>query len=283
MCFLSVFLTIVGLVFSGCQRELPLYEKQFTTEEQDQLGKQFEEGYKQNFYQGSAQETFLIQEGLQFAPNKPEFWRELGAPTVKRGFAKDTYRLYGEVVRCDAVEWQGWRGYLYLYFYRDYERALADFNATDTLTPNFIDYPQATSVDFMRGICYLQLSRYDEAIRFFEGHIEEEVKSVGEDYIDTEVFLFKAIAEYKKQDLEAALATLNRGLKSSNQKSADLWYWVAKIQAQNQAYQQAGEAIQQAVQYYNMGYFHDRNYVEEFYQTYPSMITELRNDINQKL
>ena len=38
------------------------------------------------------------------------------------------------------------------YFYRDYKRALKDIEEYDALTPNFVDYPQWTSVNYMRGI-----------------------------------------------------------------------------------------------------------------------------------
>jgi hypothetical protein len=65
------------------------------------------------------------------------------------------------------VTWQGWRGYLKLFFYRDYESAIADFNATDTLTTGFTDYPQSMSVDYLRGLAYFQLGEEEKALDYY--------------------------------------------------------------------------------------------------------------------
>lgn len=232
------------------------------------------------YYQGSTASQNLIQAGLQHNPNSAELWRELGAPNVKRGFAEQTWLYYGKVVELDARGWQGWRGYLMLYFYRDYENALKDFDATDTLTPNFVDHPQSTSVDFMRGICYLQLGNYDKALSYLKAHIESEIKVVGEAYIDSKTFLYQGIALYKKGLHEEAIAALRRGLHNADGRNADLWYWVAKIALEQGRTAEAAEAIENAEARYQEGYYNYRDYVEEFYQTYPADISALRKQIS---
>ncbi|GJM31485.1 MAG: hypothetical protein DHS20C18_04860 [Saprospiraceae bacterium] len=278
-CFLSGIALLALLTMTCCNRSIDLYSRSYSTVEQQKLAQQFLAGVGTYYYQGSPQEIFLIKEGLKYNPNSASLWREFGAPTIKRGFARASYIYYGKAVDLDPLEWQGWRGYLYLYFYRDYQRALADFNATDTLTPNFIDYPQSTSVDFMRGICYLQLGEYDQALTFFEQHIEAEIGMVGEAYIDSRVFLFEGIAYFKLDKLDQAIKSFNRGLRVHEEKNADLWYWLAKSLMKKGQLSLAATALERAEEMYKRGYFHERSYVEEFYETYPAMIANLQEEL----
>ncbi|HKK78843.1 MAG TPA: tetratricopeptide repeat protein [Phaeodactylibacter sp.] len=252
---------------TACQPQPHLYQKEISDSEKGILAEQLLNGLR-FFYQGEVGEQLLMEEAISHQPQNATLYRELGAPAVKRGMAKDFYRYYEDAVRYDAVNWQGWRGYLYLYFYRDYERALADFQALDTLTPDFVDYPQATSVLFMSAICYLQLGQYDTAVAYFDRHIQEELRTVEEEYIDTETFLFKGIAYAKQGRWSEAAATFERGLRNADSKSADLWYWKAKAAAAQGNENTARLCIDAAKKWYDKGYFHDRPYVEEFYQLY---------------
>ncbi len=61
-----------------------------------------------------------------------------------------------QAVACDSSRWIGWRGYLYPYFYRDNKKAIADFDTTNHLTPDFIYAPQGHSVDYWGGHAYLR-------------------------------------------------------------------------------------------------------------------------------
>ncbi len=276
-------LLLTILLLSACHPPVELYQRNFSEEERKQLGEQFLAGVGEYYYQGTPQETFLIKEGILHQPNAADLWREFGAPNIKRGFASASFEYYGKSVELAPIEWQGWRGYLYLYFYRDYQRALDDFNATDTLTPDFIDYPQATSVDFMRAICYLKLGKHEEMFRFLERHIAEEQRTVGEEYIDTRVFLYQGIAHMDQGRIEESMVSFKRGLKNANEKNADLWYYLAKAESMSGLHQEALASIEQAEQQFKNGYFHDRNYVEEFYQIYPSMIEKTKNELIEKM
>lgn len=264
---------LLGLALTACQQQPPLYKKPIPDARRPELSRQLLNGCRFH-YQGTVGETLLLQEALRYGPEEAAPYRELGAPAVKRGLAKDFYRHYAKAVAYDPVEWQGWRGYLYLYFYRDYERALIDFQTLDTLTPGFVDYPQSTSILFMSGICYLQMEQYGQAIDYFDRHIAEELKTVEEAYISTETFLFKGIAESRQLGWEAAKATFERGLRNADSKSADLWYWLSKAELQLGQRTAAKEAADSAQLQFERGYYHDRPYVEEFYQTYQAQLEE---------
>jgi tetratricopeptide (TPR) repeat protein len=280
--FLSLLAAVVILNSISCTRETSgFYKKTFTEEEKKKLSGQFVYGIRTWYYQGTTADQALALEGLDLHPENPVLWRELGAPSVKRGFGQKTHEYYGKAVELDPVEWQGWRGYLYLYFYRDYERALNDFITLDTLTPGFVDYPQATSIYFMQGICHLQLGHLDRAIEFFDRHIEEELKNVEEEYIDAKTFLYKGIANVKKGALQQAKVSFERGLKNVENKNADLWFWLAKTEGLLNNKNAFHQALEQAAYHYKRTYYNQRPYVEEFYQLYPEDFQELKDQFPQ--
>lgn len=273
-CCHNIVLFAVLLSLFSCHKKPALYKKEFTAEEHKKLAISLIDGIGQ-YYQGSPPEQFLLQEALKHNPNNANIWRELGVPYLKRGLASTAMSVYyPKAVELDPVGWQGWRGYLYLYFYRDYQNALADFNATDTLTPNFVDYPQSLSVDYMRGICYLQMNQFQNAIDLFDKHIEYETKTVGFEYIDSKTFLYKGIAQLKSDQKDQAKTTFETGL-TVDPTNADLMYWLAKWHLQAGEKEKANEWAEKSKVQFLKGNHNHRPYVEEFYQTYLADINKI--------
>lgn len=259
---------LIGLTsLISCQQQPVLYQKSYTQKEKEKLAISLLDGLG-NYYQGTPAQQFLIKEALQLNPNHAEVWREMGVPYLKRGFTAEAMSIYyPKAVELDPVGWQGWRGYLYLYFYRDYKNALADFDATDTLTPNFVDYPQSLSVDFMRGICYLKMGQYQQAINYFDQHIEYEKGTTGLEYIESKTFLYKGIAHLELMQKDQARAAFELGL-TVDPTNADLLFWLAKLSKQVGDQTKAQELISAAKTQFLKGNYNHRPYVEEFFQTY---------------
>ena len=258
-----------GLLFLGllaCHQQDEFYKRSYTQAEQVELAQSLLNGVGLH-YQGSPACQMILREAQSLNPTNADVYREFGAPLVKRGFGKELHEVYASAVKYDPVGWQGWRGYLYLYFYRDYERAIQDFNATDTLTPDFVDNPQSQSVDYMRGICYLRLGKFDKALAFFDKHIAHETQQAGIDYLDGKAFLFKAIAHWEKGELEEMKKTLELG-RSVDNINADLLFWLAKYYRQVGDESQAKTFMDHAQKQFLVGYHNKRPYVEEFYQLY---------------
>ncbi|MEM6316036.1 MAG: tetratricopeptide repeat protein [Bacteroidota bacterium] len=272
--FPNYYLLFGFLFLMACQDTSTLYQKTFTAEEKKQLALQMRQGIGY-YYQGSVPEVMLIEEGLSLDPDNVELNREVGIPYLKRGFAAEFEKYYQRTISLDPTEWIGWRGYLYLYFYRDYERAIADFDATDSLTVDFVDYPQATSVHFMRAIAYLKLKKYDEALLYLDMHLTEELKTTTLDYIDAKTFLYQALAYYKQGALAKAREYLKIGTDNAPY-SADLWYWTAKIALEQGQQEIAREALEKGQTQFRKGYQNQRPYVEEFFQLYQSDFDELQ-------
>jgi hypothetical protein len=142
------------------------------------------------YYQGSPGCQAMLIESLRMDSSNADAWREYSIPYLKRGIGHEWIGPIDSAVKYDAFTWQGYRGYNKLYFYRDFDGAIADFNATDTLTPGFTDYPQGQSVDYMRGIAYLGKKEFKNAIAYLERYMEEVTNEQGVEWADAYAFLY---------------------------------------------------------------------------------------------
>ncbi len=203
-----------------------------------------------------------------------EAYRELSIPYLKRGIPHEWKKWIDKAVRFDSIAWQPYRGYNYLWFYRDYKKAIADFNASDTLTPH-IDYPQGHSVDYWRGIAYLGLKDYQNSIKYWNKHILKETLDSGEDWVEINAFLYRGIAHMELGNQEKAFNDFDKVIHYFK-KSADAKYWKAKILYCQGENEMSLSLLSEAEDDFNDGYYNSRPYVETLYQIYLSDIKQLK-------
>ncbi|MEM9142111.1 MAG: tetratricopeptide repeat protein [Bacteroidota bacterium] len=219
----------------------------------------------------------LLDQILKLDSTNAEALRAISVPYLKRGLPHKWKPLFDSAVKYDPKTWQPWRGYLYLRFYRDYKKAIADFNASDTLT-SYIDYPQGHSVDYWRGIAYLGLKDYKNSIAYFDKHIKKETEDTGEDWVELEAFLYRGIAEYELGNHQKAIADFKK-IKTLFSYSAEAKYYWAQclivLNKKSEALSLLGEA---ETDYKNqLRLSHD--YVEMPYQIYLSDIEALKSSL----
>lgn len=279
--YLSIIWIAIGL--SACQSEPELYKKTIKKADYKSLALSLTDGIH-DYYQGTVPQQHLLIEALKFDSTNGDTWREKGVPYLKRGMAVEFEEHYKNAVQYNPTVWTGWRGYIYLFFYRDYERAISDFDMTDSITPDLVDYPQALSVDYLRALCYLQINKLDTSIALFEKHLVYERKISGEPYIMPQAYLYKGIAQFKKTDFVGALNSFESGLKL-NPTNADLLFWKAKAISNTKGKALSLLILAEAEKQLKLGNRNTRPYVEEFYVTYQSDIIKAREKLNnhQKL
>lgn len=268
-------------LFYNCTDQYSYYKKGFTEAEKKALPKKLVNGIFL-YYQGTPEQQFLLQEAMSYDDTYADIYRELGVPYLKRGIAEKFPHYYGKAADLNPLDWLGWRGYLYLFFYRDYERALADFIEADQLTPDVVDYPQSMNIDFMKGICHLKMGEQKEAIEYFNKQIAYETKTVGLEYIESITFLYKGIAYWEMNQLNEAKEAFETGA-TIDSNNADLPYWLAKLALKEGQADKASKHLSKAKTQFLNGYFNRRNYVESFYQTYLTDITDLEDSIEPTL
>lgn len=238
-----------------------------------------EEKFKEehNYLQGSPRSMKLLEEAITLDSTYAEAIREYSVANLKRGMPHEWKPKFDNAVHHDAKTWQGYRGYLYLWFYRDYKKAIADFNALDTLTPS-MDYPQGHSIDFWRGIAYLGLKDYENSIAFWDKHITKETEDTGEDWVELEAFLYRGIAYYESGEKEKAMENFDK-LIHYFKNSADAKYYKAKILFEQGEKEMALQMVENAIVDFDAGFYNNRAYVETLRQIYKQDLEELKTQI----
>ncbi len=280
MSCLKIIIPISLLIISCEQREW--YKKEIKEDEKVQLASQLFNGAGHYYYQGSVPEQFLLEEAQSHDLENAAIWRERGVPYLKRGFGSEMFPYYQRAVELDPEKWSGIRGYIYLYFYRDYGRAIADFDATDTLTEDFVDHPQGQSVDYMRGICYYGLTDYNKALAYFNKYVESVIRKEGENWVDAYAVLYRALTFEKLGQENRALEEFDRVIRIYPNLS-DPFYHKARITLKNGNRMEASELIVKAREYFEQGYYHQRPYVEVLEQIYLMDIESLEEEIGLPL
>lgn len=272
-------LNLLALIFLFSCQPADNY-KDYSLDERKKMSAEHLEDAEKNFGQGTPECMNLIEIALQLDPNNAAAWRELSVAYLKRGLPHEWKPLFDKAVELDPVAWQGWRGYLKLFFYRDYESAIADFNATDTLTPNFTDYPQSMSVDYQRGLAYFQLNENEKALDYYTRYINEVTTKSGEDWVDVNAFIHRAIVYIKIEEFEKAIEDLEKCLKYYPS-SADAYYHLSTINLQLGNKAMAKEQLLKAKQLFEKGYYMHRTYVETFRQIYLSDIAKIEKELGK--
>jgi len=233
-------------------------------------------------YQGSTRSLNALKKVTELDNTNSEAYRELSIPYLKRGMPHLWKKYMDKSIELNAQEWQGYRGYNYLWFYRDYKNAIADFNALDTITPNIIDAPQGHSVDYWRGIAYLGLKDYKNSIYYFDKYIDKETKDTGEDWVEMTAFLYKGIAHYENKNDTLALRSINKLLKYTNNNYADGNYYKGLILEKKGNSDEALILVELAITNYTEGYYNYRPYVETLRQIYMEDLLLLKGRLTKK-
>ena len=264
----------------SCQTEYDWYQRDFNAEEKITYAKSLSNGVGY-YYQGTVPEQFHIKEAMKLDSSNGDYWRELGTSRVKRGLAAEMQYYYGKAAELKPEPWAGFRGYLYLYFYRDYPRAIVDFNLSDSVT-GMVGYSQGQNHDYMRGIAYYGLKNYPQALHSLSLYIDSTVAKEGEEWVDAFAVLYRALTYEKLGNDIKMKAELERTLRIYPT-LADAYFHLARLAFRKNDKAEAQKLIKEAERNYKDGYFHNRPYVEVLEQIYAEDINSLSASIEQNL
>nr|WP_298995732.1 hypothetical protein [uncultured Allomuricauda sp.] len=268
--FLSLF--ILMFLFSCFDKKTKL--------SQEEIRQKAEKIYAQALKhpQGSPECMNLIEQAILIDSTYAEAIRELSIAYLKRGMPHKWKTLIDKAVHFDAKTWLPVRGSAYLISFRNYEKAIMDLNAADTLTPNFVDYTGGHSFDYWRAIAYLGLKDYKRCIQVFDKHINKETDDVGEDWVEINAFLYRGIAKKESGDLDGAMKDF-RKIIHYFKTSADAKYQMAKILASRSQKDSARIVLKEAQEDFKSGYFNHGVYMERHHQVYLDELQSLEKEL----
>lgn len=165
-------------------------------------------------YMGNNQRGNAIMEyALSKIPNPSyELYHELSVQNTKNGNYKLAVK-YLDIASKLNPEVYGYYGWIMLYYYRDYERSLRYLEKYDSLTPNFSDFPAGESINYLKGMAYMNLNKYDRAIQEFDKYIQETTLKSGEDWVEASTFYYKGLCLQYQQNYSDAIINYNKAIK----------------------------------------------------------------------
>lgn len=271
---------MLASLLSSCCEQREWYVKEIAEGRKPELGLQLLRG-RGYYYQGSVPEQFQLVESMKMDSTNGDLWREIATAPLKRGIADVFFNYYEEGVKRKPLKWSGFRGYIYLYFYRDYQRALADFDYNDQLIGE-VGFSQGQSHDYMRGLCYYGLKDYENSLVFLDKYINETTTEEGEEWVDVYAFLYRGLTKVRLERFDEALEDFDTALKYYPNLS-DCFYHKARILAYGKEFEKALELLEKARSNFQKGYYHQRPYVEVPEQVYIQDIEVLEKEIKAKL
>jgi tetratricopeptide (TPR) repeat protein len=157
----------------------------------------------------------------------------------------------------------GYFGWVMLYYYRDYKRALKYLTLYDSLTPDFSDFPMGESLFYLKGLAYMQLEKYDEAIIEFDYYIHETTSKNGIDWVEASTFYYKAISLSKIGKKKEALKCFDQALQI-NKYFPEVHFQKSFLVRKKMRLQE----LEQAKKLLEQGYARQDTYIEFFYPVY---------------
>lgn len=116
---------------------------------------------------------------IAICPDIAEAYREKAIPFLKSGDYARAFELENRAVELDPKSWMAYRGFLHCIFTKNYEKALADFDAAEKLTPgaSVMDH----TFSFFEGLSHMGLANLPMAEQAFIRDLKQQQKSKGND------------------------------------------------------------------------------------------------------
>lgn len=170
--YISVFLLSNFIYSQELKTETKLYLENLNKRNNDTLDittprKIFEIGYNNSYYGHNERGEELMQFGFRnMKALTPEDIRHSSVQNTKNGFFVQAIEKLDKACSLDATT-HGYYGWVLLFFYHDYKRALEHFNSYDNLTPTFSDVANGDDIHFLKGIAEMKLGNYKNSIKEF--------------------------------------------------------------------------------------------------------------------
>tara|TARA_R110002049_G_scaffold125586_1_gene281304 strand:- start:190 stop:1014 length:825 start_codon:yes stop_codon:yes gene_type:complete len=178
----------------------------------------------------------------------------------------------------EPEEVDGYYGWLLLYYYRDYEKALFHLNRYDAFTPDFVDYPQGDNILFTKALCYKELGQYSKALELFDNAIKSELKEHDENWISHQIYFQKARTLHLLGQQKKAIEYYDNTIKLWG-KSSESYYYKGLAQIELNDSLAGRESLNKALDLIKKGYKTSDSYVALFDEVYQMEIEKTINEL----
>lgn len=197
----------------------------------------------------------------------PKLYHALSVQNTKNGnydIAISALEKSYEIIPEDAGAYYGW---VLLYYYHDYEKALKILNEYDATTPNFTDAPMGENINYLKGLAYTQLKVYKNANKEYDIAINEESSKYSEEEVFYPIYLNKGISLYYLKRYTEAIQSFDKALINYD-KCSEAFYFKGLSQIKLNDNKSACANFKKALYLIRKNYKSSDTYVELFHEIY---------------
>lgn len=279
--YIFIFLLSNLLHSQELKTETKLYLEDFKKRNKDTIDinnprKIFEIGYNNSYFGNNDRGEEMMQFGLKNMKDATtEDIRHSSVQNTKNGFFVQAIEKLDKACVLDPTS-HGYYGWVLLFFYHDYKKALEHFNLYDNLTPNFSDVANGDDIHFLKGIAEMKLGNYKKSILEFNLSQSISDKRGGKLNYPFELQLYKGRCYEKLKNYKKALNCYN--IANQIAEVSDNYYYKAMLLKKMQQPNQALINLEKAYQLIKVGRKNRDNYYEVFDEIY---IQDVSNELEK--
>jgi len=151
-----------------------------------------------------------INKGIQEDATIAYLWQQKALPFWKQKKYELAITYYNKAVALDSARWLSRLAFLKCIFAKDYTGALADLIAYKEEYGT--TYEQDHTLEFYMGICYLQLNKFNSALKTLKENVEVQESEHGANWVHFLDRYYLAIAHYELNDYSTAIIEFDKVL-----------------------------------------------------------------------
>tara|TARA_B110000091_G_C13775763_1_gene458806 strand:+ start:458 stop:1270 length:813 start_codon:yes stop_codon:yes gene_type:complete len=229
------------------------------------MGVGYQDVYNGNNERGNDIMTYAISKYDTVVANDYRHW---SVQNTKNGNYSKAIGLLEKSMKMNPEEISRYYGWVLLYYYHDYEKALPILEQYDALTPNFSDAPMGEDIHYLKGLCHMQLGRYQKAVDEFDTYINNLATTHGEDFVNVYTFVQKGRCLTQLGQFEQAINSYNKAIKYYDN-CTEAYYFMGLTQLKINEKENACNSFNNALNLIQKGHKSADTYVEYFHEIYP--------------
>ena len=200
-----------------------------------------------------------------------QIYHSLSVQNTKNGNYNVAIPALEKAIKLNPEEGTAYYGWVLLYYYHDYEKALRVLEQCDAYTLNFSDAPMGEDIHYLKGLCHMQLGRYQKALDEFDIYINNLASTHGEDFVNVYTFVQRGRCLTQVGEFDKAINSYKKALKYYD-KCTEAYYFMGLTQLKINEKDSACSSFNSALNLIQKGHKSADTYVEYFHEIYPQQI-----------
>lgn len=152
-----------------------------------------------------------------------ETYHGYSVQNTKNGNYDEAIAYLNNAANLDPANVDGYLGWVLLYYYRDYDKALFHLERLDSST-NYVDYVGTDNIMYAIGLCYKQKGNYSKALEHFKRAIDHEIKEYGEEWVNHQMFYQTGRTLHRLNQPLEAISYYNDAINNWDGSSESIYY-----------------------------------------------------------